>query len=144
MHFQNVRWSFSTRIFRRRPPQTSNKTWISSNKVFSWICSKSELPTSKYATSARNFDPHPMNNHQNIISLIKNDQKWTQMTKNALFNIRMSFFKKKFWLKPHINQKNGNKIPCSFPQTSFPYSFPKKFPIWIPIFLLKSIKIYPF
>ena len=28
----------------------------------SWIGSKSELPTSKYATSARNFDPHPMEN----------------------------------------------------------------------------------
>ena len=26
MHFHNFRWSFSTRIFRRRPPQTSKKT----------------------------------------------------------------------------------------------------------------------
>ena len=37
-------------------------------KILRGVCQalalKSELPTSKYATFARNFDPHPMENFQ--------------------------------------------------------------------------------
>ena len=55
---------------------------------FSWICSKSELPTSKYATSARNFDPHPMENlkkNWNAYKSLKNHN-------NSLKTMRLKLF----------------------------------------------------